>query len=168
MRAAFLFPFWMSCRMSSFLNELTVLCRLSHPKATEDKVVKNLTSICDINKCHTYSSALSPGINSSKMMAGSPCLSLSRNWVFRNCWFEMSFTHKHSCHKGKLFFPMLCFEKPMGWNTTLKTSVDSLLFKCKLSMFLILPFVALMTSYQTKQLRIQEKFQDNVFLEVER
>ena len=63
---------------------------------------------------------------------------------------------------------MLCFEKPMGWNTTLKTSVDSLLFKSKLSMFLILPFVALMTSYQTKQLRIQEKFQDNVFLEVER
>lgn len=105
------------------------------------------------------------------MTAASPCLSDFSEIEFSRIveLFEMSFTHKYSCHKGKLFFPMLCFEKTMEWNTTLKKRVDSLLFKCNFNVpnFTI---VALMTSYQTKQLRIQEKlqYQDNVFLEAER
>ena len=49
-------------------------------------------------------------------MAASPCLSDFSEIEFSRIveLFEMSFTHKHSCHKGKLFFPMLCFEKNNG------------------------------------------------------
>lgn len=66
------------------------------------------------------------------MMAGSPCLSDFSEIEFSKVveLFEMSFTHKHPCHKEKFFFPMLCSEKTVRWNTTLKTSLDSLLFTC--------------------------------------
>lgn len=126
-----------------------------------------------INKCHTCSGALSPGINSTKndekSLNGYPCLSDFSEIEFSRTGnlFEISLTHKYSCHMGKFFFPMLCFEKKNS-GIQLWKNVDSLHFKCNFNVpnFAI---VALITSHQTKQLRIQEnlQFQGSVFLEAE-
>lgn len=65
------------------------------------------------------------------MMAGSPCL-----LDFPEIEFSKIAGLKWASHtnipviRGN-YSSQCCFEKPMGWNTTLKTSVDSLLFKCK-------------------------------------
>lgn len=103
-------------------------------------------------------------------MAASPCLSDFSEIEFSRIveLFEMSFTHKHSCHKGKLFFPMLCFEKTMEWNTTLKKRVDFLLFKCNFNVpnFTIVALDQLPNKAAENPRKASVS--DNVFLEAER
>lgn len=51
---------------------------------------------------------------------------------------------------GKFFFPMICFEKIVKYNSEKKS--DPLHFKCNF------PIVSPLTNYQTKKLRIQDEF----------